>query len=172
MIIPTTTYNRYRLSAEEKEFFLRIIPLAKLISDWTYHKADFAGVPSPYGMAPSLVCAEIFLKSDFGKHPLSQANYNNKYSNNLTLMEVSKNWKGKAQDYEDKQYKAFKDWYDFATEYSDYICFSGNFNGLLNCYLLLDQVKFLSLTNSNPIDYNSKLISTIKSYGLEEIDGW
>ncbi len=163
-------YGREELTEQEFQFLYKIVPLARLVQSWTKLKADFAGVRSPAGVYASLLAAEMLLQSDYGRHPLAQDSYNRKYSNNLALIPAHKYWKGKGHEFEGVKYRAYKDWRDFAVDYSDFLSFSNEYVQVLKAPLLLEQVDKFSLTKPNPIEYNREVISIITLLGLEEFD--
>jgi len=172
LIISVSKYNRSNLTSDQKDFFKNLVPLAGLIQEWSKTKAEFLNIRTPGGIKASLVMAEIIVESDCGNHPLSQPKYGNRYSNNLSLIRSDKYWTGKTQTYEDGNiYRAYPDWRAFAVDYTDYLCFNSQYRDLLNSYSLLDQINVLSIEKINSSAYNSILISTINSLGLEEFDG-
>lgn len=172
MIISVSKYNRSNLTEEQQEFFRNLVPLAVLIQEWSIGKAGFLNIKSPEGIKPSVVMAEIIVLTDCGNHPISQAKYINRYSNNLSLIKADKSWTGKTHKYIDNEvYRSYPDWRAYAVDYTDYICFNAEYRKLLENPNILDQINVLSLVKNNSSSYNSKLISTINSLGLEEFDG-
>jgi len=172
MIISVSKYNRSSLTDSQKEFFRNLVPLASLIQDWSQSKAQFLNIDSPVGIFPSLVMADIITASDCGEHPISKAKYGSRYSNNLSLLKSDKYWSGKSHTYSDGVvYRSYSDWRAFAVDYTDYLCFNSQYRDLLLSKNLLDQINIKSLEKINSSSYNSILISTIKSLGLEEFDG-
>lgn len=158
------------ISKEQAEFLDKLIPLAHLVQNYVFNKVPFTNLEySPGGLYPSVTVAEILIQSNWGDHPVSKDDmlYNTakgvskRYSNNLTLLEVSEGWKGKSNPYEGKVYRAYKDWQTFAADFSDYIVFSGKFDSVLiepNPYTQLD---LFALTKESPGEYYDSMITII-----------
>lgn len=174
LLINLESYNRNSLSLDQQDFLTKIVPLSQLISNWIVGKCQFANKPTRHGIFPSIIMSEIILKSEWGSHPISKSEYNNKYSNNLTLLEADKFWNGKKQKFENKSYKAYKDWGSWSVDFSDYIVFSGEFDRTLKCTDVSSQIPQWGLTNSNSACYNreySGLIDlTIDFYNLNQFN--
>lgn len=170
MLIHTHKYERGKLRPLELDFFSKVVPLGMLISEWTVGKAEFLRVKSPRGMFASLIIAEIFVNSFAGQHPISKDEFNKKFSNNLSLIEVDKYWKGKSHNYGPKSFKAYREWSDFALDYSDIVCVDTRYRALLQTDSLEQQIQELSLTNAIDPLYNEKLKKVINSLGLEDFD--
>ena len=170
MLISLKTYNRGKLKPEQQEFLLKIVPLARLIAEWTQAKAEFLGIPNARGFKTSFILGDILYFSQFGEHPVSLEQFNNRYANNLGLIQADRYWRGKTHLFRGILYRAYQDWRSFAVDYSDYYCFSRRFDKILSSSNLLEQIELMSLTKINPLDYNTEVIITITSLGLEEFD--
>lgn len=171
MLISTESYNRYLLSPTEKEFFKRLVPLSYIINEWTWTKAHFLGLPSKYGVLPSIILADLLLMSENGNHPISKEDYNNKYSNNLALLESGSNWQSKSNVYENKSYRAYKNWRYAAEDYSDYLTFTRQFDYLLIANNFIDQAAQIALGKNATSCYSKRIITLINQLGLSELDG-
>ena len=170
MGINLSKFNRSDLSEEQKEFLRKAAPLAKVVSEWVFNKCKFIRKPTINGIYPSLILGQVVLESHWGTHPVSRDNHNNRYSNNLSLLEANTSWKGKIQSYEDKKYRAYQNWMHFATDYSDYIVFSGLYDQLLMTEDYLDQLKLLSSLEEDSLVYQVKLQTLLDFYNLYLID--
>ncbi len=162
--------SRSLLSIEQRDFFYKVVPYGRLIQDWTISKAEFMDIPTYAGVKASLIIADILLESGFGTHPLSREQYNNKYSNNLALIKADKYWKGKFHTYGRIKYRAYKDWYDFAANYSDYFVFSGKFLKVFQEVDTGNQLYYISLTKRNEKVYNEEITKLIYNLNLEEFN--
>lgn len=161
--------NRRTLSEEQKQFLLKVVPLAKTISSWVFAKEDFIkSVPYKNLLSPSLVLADILINSNWGSHPLAQPFNNKRYSNNLSLLEKNSLWEGKIQKYEGKEYKAYVDWIHFATDYSDLIVFTDQ-REILKYKTLEDQIKFLTKDRENSNILPSRFLTTLEFYSLLDL---
>jgi len=163
-------FNRNSLTLEQQIFLCKIIPLAQLIQDWIINKAQFAKKPSKFGLFPSLVISEIIIQSQWGEHVLSKEEYNNRYSNNLCLLESDKFWIGKKHKYQDKVFRAYKDWGNFATDFTDYVVFSGLFDDILKSNNLEDQLIWWGRTKQDSSSYSGNMELLISFFNLKEFD--
>lgn len=170
MIINFESINRKSLTKAQQDFLSKLIPLALLIQRWSQAKADFMHVYSQVGILPSVAIAEIILESNWGEHPVSQAKFQGKYSNNLTLLQPDINWHGKVRTFKRKRYKAFSDWHEYAVNYTDYLVFSGYFTNLLSTDQQDIQIECLSATKPKSNWYNKRIKTLIDFYHLTEFD--
>lgn len=162
--------NRESLNIDQRNFLAKLIPTIQLIQIWSMDKADFENIKTEVGVLPSIVLIDILLASNWGNHPISREEYNKKYSNNLTLMESNAYWFGKKHKYDDKEYKAYKDWGAFCVDYTDYIAFSGLFDKLLRTKDQEGQLVQLALTKEDPKVYQARGETLIDFYSLGEFD--
>lgn len=170
MIISLTKHNRNLLNKQQQDFFTKIVPLAIKIQKWTYFKASFLNIQCPRGFLPSITLADAILASNWGDHPISKPEYENKYSNNLSLMEAGEYWKGKTHEYEEKTYRAFSDWHSWGITYSDELTFSRSFDLALLCVKEDDQVKAYAFDKEHPNKYYHDIKSLISDYNLSEFN--
>lgn len=161
---------RQDLTLDQKDFLYKVIPLARLIQEWTRSKAHFIRLGSQGGLKASVTIAEIISVSNWGTHPIAQPNYERKYSNNLILLEAGEQWKGKTHSHSGRKYRAYKNWSEFAVDYSDHKVFTREFDSILLASQPIDQIKLISLTKASTIDYNKEIITIINSLGLLEFD--
>lgn len=160
--------NRKDLIAEDKDFLVKAVALAKTISEWTSTKADFLNRPRNY-VSPMLILADILVESEWGKHPLAQSHYNKRYSNNLTLLKVDDLWQGKSQKYEGKEYKAYSDWLHFATDYSDLLTFSARYQPIIKTFDYTEQLKRLANIKSKPKEFQARVNALVDFYVLKDL---
>ena len=168
MFINIIKYNRNTLSDLEKLFLLKIVPIARLIQKWTKNKAEFVNKLSSHGIFSSIIIANIILKSEWGRHPISQEKFDGKYSNNLLLIKSNKFWTGRTHIYQNNQYKAYKDWEEFCVDYSDWVVFSGLYDKVLDSSILEDQISFYVSAELLDLVYNTKIKNIIDYYNLRE----
>lgn len=161
---------RQDLTYEQKDFLYKVIPLARLIQEWTRSKAHFMRLASPCGLKASLTIAEIIIASEWGNHPVAQPVYERKYSNNLMLLEAGEHWKGKTHKHKNTKYRAYKNWSEFAVDYSDHKVFTREHDATLLATKVIDQINLTSLTKGTTIEYNKEIITIINSLGLLEFD--
>jgi flagellum-specific peptidoglycan hydrolase FlgJ len=161
---------RSNLVKSQRDFLSKLIPLCRLISEWTYSKSEFIGVRSPRGVSTSLLLAEILLKSDWGTHPISQMDFFNKYSNNLSLELADDDWKGKSHTFREVKYKAYRDWESYGVSRSDEFVFNEKYRELIKKARLLEQVKELSKFNEHPEKMCANIELYINAYQLWEFD--
>ena len=159
------------MTDEEKAFFKRLVPLSYIVSEWTMLKAQFLNLPSQRGVLPSIILSDILLMSDYGKHPISKDDCNNKYSHNLALLKVDARWKGKVNIFEEESYRAYKNWRYFGEDYSDYLTFSRKFDNLLISNNFIDQAAHLSFDKPSSSCYHKEMIKVYNLLGLEDFDG-
>lgn len=146
------------------DYLEKLIPLSRLISDWTRMKAEFIYLDSPGGIDSTIILAEILIRSEWGDHPVSREfvqGEKTKYSNNLSLLECGEHWRGKSNLYEGISYRAYKDWKVFAVDYSDHLTFSRGYDEVLQETDFLDQIRLFSLTKEDPEYYNRLMLETI-----------
>jgi flagellum-specific peptidoglycan hydrolase FlgJ len=170
MIISLTRDNREKLSKSQQEFFLKLVPISRKVQEWTYHKSSFLNVPCPKGILASVTIADVLYKSSWGSHPISQAEYLNKYSNNINLIEAGEHWKGKVHTYEERKYRAYKDWRDWGIDQSDYYVFSRAYDLALFSSTESTQIRAISVTNRDYSSYYNKVLDLIKEYNLSEFN--
>lgn len=176
MFINLSKTERAKLNKEQQEFLLKIVPIGKYIQEQTFGKAQIKGYYAA-GMLTSVASAEIIYQSKWGQHPISQHRFKeekgktSKYANNLALLESNQFWKGSTVLHESKEYRGYKNWMEFAVNYTDYLVFSGDFKSFLQCPTVQGQVAILSLTKNNPKEYNGEILNLIKLLELTEFDG-
>lgn len=170
LIICLTRHNRETLSKQEQDFFVRLVPLARCVQRWTMMKAHFLGTPCPRGVLPSLTLADIIRSSQWGAHPLSKPEHNNRYCNNLSLLETGQYWKGKVQEFEGKKYRAYKDWRECGIDISDYYTFTRSFDLVLASSKEEDQIKAMSVTRPDYKKYAREISKLIETYYLSEFN--
>jgi flagellum-specific peptidoglycan hydrolase FlgJ len=159
-----------QVTKDKTDFIKKIVPWARLINEWTIYKADFALINSPRGIFTSLVLADIILMSEWGTHPVSRSEYQNGYSNNLSLLKSNEYWDGKKRTYNNIEYKAFKDWESYAIEASDYLTFSRQFDDLLREKSLNNQIELYSKFKEYPESYCDNIELLIRFYSLTKYD--
>lgn len=157
-----------RLTIEQKEAFRILAPLSSVISEWIWAKACFLNKPYT-NIFTSVVLADLIYSSNFLSHPISKQKFNTRDSNNLTLIEKDKYWEGRANVFEGKSYKSYRDNLHFASDYSD--IFSNRYDEALAAECVSQQVDLLSLKKPNPIVYNREMKNFIINYGLGDFDG-
>lgn len=155
--------------AKQIDFLEKIIPRALLIQEYCYYKAEFNNILSPAGVYPSVLVAEMLIRSDWGRHRVAHEEIvfetakgvSKRYSNNLVLLEVGKHWKGKSNIIDGINYRAYRDWQVFAADYSDHLVFSGEFDNLLKEPNPTRQFEIFSLTKDRPEEYHKSMVETI-----------
>lgn len=170
MLISLTKYNRETLSKPEQDFLVKLVPLARKIQEWTLMKADFLGTPCPRGVLTSITLADILYRSEWGAHPLCKPEHNNRYSNNLSLLEAGQHWKGRVQEYEGKRYRSYKDWRECGLDISDDLTFSRSYDIVLACAWEKDQIKAMSLHRPNYKKYQRDISKLIDRFYLSEFN--
>lgn len=175
MFINLDVSNRKVLTNPQAEFLVKAVPLARWLQNQTLVKADFKGIYSPKGFNASLILADLIHQSNWGEHPLAQKKYRNdgetKYANNLSLLEITPYWKGISLNYGGILYRGYRNWLDFAINYSDLLIFSGQYTDVLRTPDLKLQTKLLSLTKPNSQAYNDDIVKLIHHFNLREFDG-
>lgn len=168
VILDLNKGNRSLLSDHKKEFLAKLVPLSLTIQEWTIGKAILLNKKTLMGVLPSVILADLIIKSDWYTHPISQEKFNKKDSNNLSLLESTQ---GKCNTYEGKQYKPYKDWQAFAADYSDLLALNQKYAAVLSAQTQNEQILALSLTNKDPECYNTNMELLIYCYHLGEFDG-
>jgi hypothetical protein len=170
VIVSTNTYNRGELTKQQKDFLVRVVPLAIKIQEWTKAKANFMNIPCPRGVLASITISDIILASEWGNHPIAKAEYGTKYSNNLVLREPDPFWKGKTHTHGGVKYCAFRDWRDIGIFLSDHYVFSRLYDLPLLCTKEADQIKALSLTKPDYQKYIRETTNLIDTYFFSEFN--
>lgn len=123
-----------------------------------------AKINSKIGVCASLVCADAIVKSDWGVHKIAK-----KY-NNLNLLEADDFWYGKDREHEEKFYRIYECWFDYAADLSDHYVFSGNYLNVLLSKNLDEQIDCLAIINDGITNYYSRIESLLRDLGLFEFD--
>jgi flagellum-specific peptidoglycan hydrolase FlgJ len=163
-------FHRGELDKAQKDFFMKVIPFARKVQEWTHLKSSFLNIDCPRGVLTSITIADIILASSWGNHPISKTEYLNRYSNNLSLVEADDNWKGRVNVHEGKNYKAFKDWQEFSVSLSDDYCFSRYFDLVLVCRKQETQIQALSYTKPDYKAWAEAITQLISYYNLQEFN--
>jgi len=140
---------------------LRIVPLGIFVQEQTIAKAFVTEKETVSGIFSSIICAVIILKSNWGIHPVAQ-------HDNLALILSHKFWKKSVFDFDGKKYRAYKNWREFAIEYSDLLAFQNGYEDILKINSRNEQLKALSIKESG-LEYD-KMAQIIRDYGLSEFD--
>lgn len=146
----------------KKDFLTKVIALGKYISNQITSKTELILGDSFY-IYPSLLTANIVVKSNWGTHPISLEKCSGKSANNLTLLKKS-DWSGPSIKYEEDYYRIFKDWLSFATTWSDYLVFTQK--ELFEANNLDEQIKALSKMEDQPKLFHAKIETIIEFYRL------
>ena len=166
-MISIQTHNRQNLSVEQKEALSKLAPLSITISEWIEAKCRFLGKPGY--MFPSLILADMLMESNFLSWQLSKEYIDGRYANNITKIKLDSSWTGKSIEYEGIKYKTYRDWLHFASDYSDILCFSSEYDFMLT-QPLGKQIKALSSYKNDRKWSKAKLETLIDFYNLTEID--
>lgn len=150
------------LTNEQMQVVDRVLPFAILISDWSRLKAEFLNLHNPRGIYPSVILSEIIIQSNWMLHPIAQTEItirsarkeSHRYSNNLALLPVNNGWRGKSNEFDGVEYRAYKDWQVFAIDYSDYLTFTREFDDLLCEHSPERQLEAWSLTKTDETWYD------------------
>lgn len=164
MIVATNRDNRQEWTREQIDFFMKLLPFAVKTQEWTANKAEFMGVPSP-GIHVCITLADLILTSEWGTHPLSKPTYIGRYSNNLGLVEQGKWWGGKTHLFQDKRYRAYKDWNDFILDLTDEYTFTRQYDNVLEALSIEGQLQ--ELEEARGVSLQSR-IDFIDKYALRE----
>lgn len=163
------TGNRASLTSEQRDFLIKVVPLSQLIQQWVHGKCVFTRKSTQVGIHAPLVAADLIIQSDWGTHAIAQPELRGKYSNNLGLLQVNDYWHGKSNTHRGIIYRAYKNWRDFACDYSDDLIFNEANESLFSATGIAAQAEQLSNLRTDPKSYNGKLMALIDFYGLMEI---
>jgi hypothetical protein len=172
--------ERANLAAKQKQFLKEIVPLSAYISGQIYDKCLSSDPPrwTAHGIHTSVIVGHIIVKSEWGKHPISQPRYQHpseekiwEHANNLTLMEVDPAWRRPSILHKGVNYKGFKDRYEFAIEISSQMAWTDQYMDVLSESSHKNQIRQLSMRETSNWKYSSKVAELIKSYKLWEFDG-
>lgn len=122
-----------------------------------------------YGVFTSVIAAHFLFKTELGEHPLAQPNYNSVPANNLAVLETHKYWKKSAIVYGGVRYRGYKNWREFAIDFSDMIGWQDGYEDVLRKVTIEDQIQALSQREKN-VAYFAMMIQLISDYGLAEFD--
>lgn len=164
MFINFHKFERVKLSEKQKEFLHVLVPFGRIVQEYTKNKCKLSNINSKYGIFASIVIADVIIKSDWGTHKIAK-----KY-NNLNLLEANDFWYGKTKQVDDKEYKTYDCWFDYAADLSDHFVFSGDYLPVLISKNLDDQIDSIVLLNEQYPTYHSKIELLIESLGLWEFD--
>ncbi len=151
------------LKPEELYFLRTIVPWTLYLNSQTRLKAKIIKRVSFIGVYPSLVLADILIKSEFGKNPIAKEIFRGRQSNNLTLMPVDEVWSGDKTKFLGTFYKMFETWEDFFIHWSDLLIFRCN---LQNSTSYSEQLNAMS----SDLVYNEKILTLIRDLNLTEYD--
>ena len=154
-------FQRYKLNQSQREFFLRVVPLSIFVQEQTIEKSFVTEKETVSGIFSSIICANIILRSNWGTHPVAQ-------QDNLALLLSHKFWKKSVFEFEGIKYKSFKNWREFAIEYSDVLAWQNGFERILKINSRNEQLKALVLMDPN-LTYD-KMAQVIQDFGLSEFD--
>lgn len=169
LFVDPSRHQRSKLTAAQREFFLRIVPLAGFLQQQTYNKALVTDKLTDSGIYASLLAAHMLYKTEFGAHPLAQLKCGNCAANNLALLETHKYWKKMSIKYEGKVFRAYTNWREFAIDFSDFLAWQAGFEDVLEEKLLINQIQAFATREKN-VAYVDKIVRIIKDYGLREFD--
>lgn len=164
MFINCSKYKRNDLTQDQKEFLHVLVPFGRMVQEQIKNKCLFAKINTKSGINASVICADAILKSEWGEHKIAK-----KY-NNLNLLESDDFWYGKEREFENKFYRIYDCWFDYASDLSDHIVFSGKYEQALTAKNLDLQIDALTFVNCQIPDYRSKIDLMIGSLGLTEFD--
>ena len=154
MQIDFKTHNRQSLGFNQRNFLVKAINFSWYLQYQIESKYKFFYGGSPK-VSSTLLLAEIVYKSEWGLHPVSRDD--EKWGNNLALLEVDKYWTHKTIC---EKYKAFSDWESFGTHWSDIIVMHKKLEGYT-----------LDLLENSCYDSNRKeliLLYNLKEFELNE----
>jgi hypothetical protein len=151
------------MTEEQKDFFIKIVPFAQLLQQYTYLKANVGKYKSPSGLFTSLALADILTVSEFGEHKLAK-----KY-NNLLQVPYSDYWYGKPVEYQGVSYRNYDTWLEFVIDYSDEVTFYQQqaFAEVLAAKNLDEQIEKFLPYSTMP---DGRIEEIIEQYGLQEFD--
>ena len=169
LFVDPEKYMRSRLDSKQREYLLRIVPLAGFVQQQTMNKAMATNKYTEVGVYASLITAHIIYKSEWGTHPVSLTLWKSIPANNLALIEAHKYWKKLKIIHDEIEYRGYKNWREFAVDFSDDLAWHPERYKLLLCSELTDQIKDFAEYESDS-SYFDKIVSIIKDYGLREFD--
>jgi hypothetical protein len=169
--------NDIRNDVQKAAFYQTICQLGRAVQEKTYTVLSkrFRSIKTIVGIKASLVAATCIHSSQWGIHPLAQDRYYASpeqwfYANNLLMWEADSYWHGDVIPFENKTFKSFRTWGDFAIHTSDLYSWSDVYARVMCMPSLGDQLKQVSLFNENPDRIHGTLWRIIRVFNLESID--
>ncbi len=170
LFVDPTRYKRSGLSLTRREFLIRMVPLAGFVQQQTMGKAMVTGKQTTVGVYASLIAAHIIFKSEWGEHPVARTLWNSIPANNLALIEAHRYWKKLKILHGEKEYRGYKNWREFAIDFSDDLAWHPEYYDVLLENNLVQQIEKMSLREGVPKDYCANIALIIRDYGLREFD--
>lgn len=166
MFLDPKRYKRSDLTQDQMEFLVRLMPFGRLIQKMTWEKCGITRVPSVSGLCSSLIMADIILKSDWGTHRAARK------ENNLSLLEKTEYWKGRATEIDGVTYRSYSSWLDFSIDVTDEMTFyeKRRYEPLLSASNLDLQIDRLATLHPLDTTYSGRIEEVIEQYGLWEFD--
>lgn len=112
----------FDLSESQRQFVVRVLPLAQRIQQITHEKAEEFGVDSAAGILASVAAADMIVQSNWGEHPLSHPMYDKRiFGNNLNLSESNEWWNKDRSSVltQGIEYKCYESQEEFANNQTD-----------------------------------------------------
>jgi hypothetical protein len=164
-------FTRHELTVEQRIFLQSVLSQCVNASNWIALKAGSRGVLAAVGIRPSVLCADIILRSNWGTHPVSKLKCNRHSANNLSLVEATGRWlEGKkCLVFEDKPYRSYSSWEAYFDDISDLYGMSGMLDTVLNYYDTRRQIYSFSQIMREE-GYGDQMIKLVIKYGLDEFD--
>lgn len=169
MRVNLNKFNRCNLNEDQKNALIILAPLSLLISDWIIAKCRF--LQKPGRIYRSIILSDLLIESEFMTHPISKEFIGTKCSNNITRIKADNEWRGRVLEHEKEGFRSYRDSSHFASDYTDIICFTDQYDEVLAETDHRQQLSKFSTFKPNPKLYNSKSETIIEFYGLGEFDG-
>lgn len=180
--------NLYRargLDDSKIEFFQKIVPFGKSVSQFTIIKAHDREVPieTQHGIFPSVVIAFCIFRSNWGTHPVSQPRIEGEigedgkrkwsHGNNFALVPADKYWldrKNPTIKFDDTLYKSYRSEANAAVDLSDVFSLRYNWNRALLATDVFQQLIAMSRRAKDPIYFSTVMWNAIKEWELQKFD--